>query len=207
MQILSKPWFIALLGLILAIGTQLIALKLSWQELFPEKKHKAVVVTREEPKAYEWGFSSDYIMQLKNELENRLLALDAREQDLVAYEGRLAADRAEIEDIKKQVELMRDELMDGVVKLEADEQDNLKRLAKTYSTLTPDAAVNIFRELDDSTVVKILFFMKTDTVGAILQEMATANGATADQLRRAAKISDMLRLFTDNTKNNLQQNI
>lgn len=207
MQILSKPWFIAVVGLLLAIGTQLVALKLSWSELFPEQKHKAVVITREEPEAYEWGFSSDYITQLKEELENRLVALEVREQELDDYKGRLEADRLEIEDIKKQVELMRDELMDGVVKLEADEQENLKRLAKTYATLTPDAAVSIFKELDDSTVVKILFFMKTDTVGAILQEMATANGATADELRRAAKISDMLRLFTDNTKNNLQQNI
>ena len=49
--------------------------------------------------------------------------------------------------------------------------------------------------------------MTSDTVGAILQEMATANGGVAEQVRRAAKISDMLRLFTDNTQNNLQQNI
>jgi hypothetical protein len=100
---------------------------------------------------------------------------------------------------------MREHLLEGVVKLEADEVENLKRLAKVYATLTPDAAVNIFRDLDDSTVVKILFFMKSDTVGAVLQEMATANGGVAEQVRRAAKISDMLRLFTDTTKDKLQQ--
>lgn len=207
MQILSKPWFLAVLGLILAIGTQFVALKVHWEELFPEKKHKALVVTREEPQAFTWGFSSDAILQLQRELEDRISALDLREQNLASYESRLQSDRAEIEDIKAQVELMRNELMEGIVKLEGDEQENLKRLAKTYATLTPEASVNIFRELDDSTVVKILFFMKSDTVGAILQEMATANGGVAEQVRRAAKISDMLRLFTDNTQNNLQQNI
>lgn len=202
MQILGKPWFIAVLGLILAVGTQFIALKLSWNEIFPEQKQQALVVKREAPEPFAWGFSSDSILTLKQELENRIAALDVREQNLAAYEGRLEADRLEIEDIKEQVERMRDELMEGVVKLETDEQDNLKRLAKTYSALTPEAAVSIFRELDDSTVVKILFFMKTDVVAAILQEMTTANGVAAEQVRRAAKISDMLRLFTDNSNNN-----
>ncbi|EDY82089.1 hypothetical protein VDG1235_1709 [Verrucomicrobiia bacterium DG1235] len=196
---------IALIALLLMLGTQFVALKLYWSELFPEPSAQALVVQREEPEPFQWGFASDYINQLESELHSRIAALDAREEELAAYEARLGADRAEIEEIKTQVELMREHLLEGVVKLESDETENLKRLAKTYATLTPDATVNIFRELEDATVVKILFFMKADTVGAILQEMATANGGVAEQVRRAAKISDMLRLFTDNTKDNLQQ--
>ncbi len=187
------------------IGTQFIALKMYWTELFPAPHTSALVVKREEPKPFEWGFASEYITQLESELHERISLLDSREEELNTYEARLESDRAEIEEIKNQVEMMQEHLLEGVVKLEASETDNLKRLAKTYATLTPDATVNIFRELDDSTVVKILFFMKSDTVGAVLQEMATANGGVADQVRRAAKISDMLRLFTDNSKNNLQQ--
>lgn len=205
MQILQKPLAIAILALVLMVGTQFIALKLYWEELFPKPQEHAVMVKSQEPEPFKWGFASEYIGQLETELHQRIAALDAREQELVAYEARLGADRAEIEEIKAQVETMRDHLLEGVVKLEAAETENLKRLAKTYATLTPDATVNIFRELDDSTVVKILFFMKADTVGAVLQEMATANGAPADQVRRAAKISDLLRLFTDNSKDNLQQ--
>ncbi|MBC2606008.1 MotE family protein [Pelagicoccus albus] len=202
---LSKPLVLAVLALVLMLGTQFVALKMSWKELFPEPERKATVVTREEPEPFEWGFASDFINQLEEELQGRIAALDAREEELVAYEARLESDRAEIEEIKKEVETMREHLLEGVVKLESDETENLKRLSKTYSTLTPDATVSIFRELDDSTVVKILFFMKADTVGAILQEMATANGGVAEEVRRAAKISDMLRLFTDNSKDNLQQ--
>lgn len=206
MQMLSKPLVIALIALVLMVGTQFVALKMYWSELFPEPEASAVVVKREEPKPFEWGFASEYITQLERELHERIMMLDAREEELNAYEARLGADRAEIEEIKTQVERMREHLLEGVVKLETDEVENLKRLAKVYATLTPDATVNIFRDLDDSTVVKILFFMKSDTVGAVLQEMATANGGIAEQVRRAAKISDMLRLFTDNTKDNLAQN-
>lgn len=205
MQILSKPLVIAILALVLMVGTQFVALKLYWRELFPEPKTTAHLVLREEPKPFEWGFASEYITQLEAELHSRIAKLDARAEELAAYEARLGSDRAEIEDIKTQVELMREHLLEEVVKLEAEEVENLKRLAKTYATLTPDATVNIFRELDDATVVKILFFMKADTVGAILQEMATAGGGIAEQVRRAAKISDMLRLFTDNSKDNPQQ--
>lgn len=202
MQLLQKPLVLAVLALVLMLGTQFVALKLYWEELFPAPEGHAVVVKAKEPEPFEWGFASEYISQLESELRNRILALDTREQELVAYEERLAADRAEIQEIKDQVQEMREHLLEGVVRLEADETENLKRLAKTYATLTPDATVNIFQELDDATVVKILFFMKADTVGAVLQEMAAAN---AEQVRRAARISDMLRLFTDNTKDNLQQ--
>lgn len=205
MQILSKPIVIAVLALVLMVGTQFIALKLYWAELFPEPDESALVVTRDEPEPFQWGFASEYISELEEELKARIAALDLREQELLDYESRLGADRAEIEEIKTQVEQMREHLLEGIVKLEASEVDNLKRLAKTYAILTPEATVNIFRELDDSTVVKILFFMKADTVGAVLEVMATANGGVAEEVRRAAKISDLLRLFTDNSKDNLQQ--
>jgi len=199
MQILAKPLVLAVFALVLMLGTQIVALKLYWSELFPEPSAKALVVKSEAPKPFEWGFASDNIEQLENELRDRLAGLQAREQELQTYDAQLQADRAEIEQIKEQVERMRDTLLEGVVKLENDEVSNLKRLAKTYATLAPNATVSIFRELDDETVVKILFFMKSDTVGAILQEMATANGGIAEEVRRAAKISDMLRLFSDTT--------
>ncbi len=206
MNILSKPWFIAVLALASMLGTQAVAFKLYWDELFPSRG-QAIVVTREKPPAFSWGFSADEISQLERELKGRIASLDARQQSLAEYESRLAADRAEIDDIKRQVELMRGQLMADVVKLEAEELKNLKILAKTYSTLTPQAAVNIFDKLEDATVVKILFFMKTDIVGAILQEMSTGPRANAEQIRRAASLSNMLRLFTDNTQNQAQQNI
>ena len=199
MKILSKPWSIAIIALISMIGTQLVALKLYWHELFPEQKESVLLVKREDPAAISWGFSSGEIRALQLELEEHRSEIKRKESELAAYEVRLKADRAEIDGIKQEVERVRDELMEGIVQLEASEQKNLRTLAKTYATLTPAATVSIFKELDDPTVVKILFFMKADTVGSILQEMATADGGRVEQVKRAAEISDMLRLFTNNT--------
>lgn len=203
MKILNKPIVLALLALVLMLGTQFMALKMYWVELFPEPNNKVTMITREEPEPFEWGFASDYITNLEDELRQRIASLDARNDELQAYEARLTADRAEIEEIKNQVEMMREHLLEGIVKLEADEKDNLKRLAKTYAILDPESAVKIFNELDDSTVVKVLFFMDSETVGGVLEQMV--DGGDAQQVKRAAKISDMLRLFTDNSQNNLQR--
>lgn len=207
MSILTKPWSIALLALLLSVGTQLVALKVYWSELFPEQTSEVLLVKRDDPKPLRWGFDSDSINSLERELKTRLDFLEIRAGELASYEERLKADREEIDSIKEQVERMRDELMQGVVKLENSEQENLRNLAKTYTTLSPEAAVSIFEQLDDPTVVKIMYFMKYETVGSILEEMATSNGGNEDQIKRAAKISDMLRLFTNNTTNNLQPNI
>ena len=200
---LNKPIVLAVLALVLMLGTQFVALKLSWDQLFPEPTKKVKVVTRSEPEPFQWGFASDTISKLEDELRQRIAELDAREAELVSYEARLGADRAEIEEIKNQVELMREHLLEGVVKLEEDEKENLKRLARTYAILDPEATVSIFSELDDATVVKVLFFMDSETVGGVLEQMVA--GGDVQQIKRAAKISDMLRLFTDNTENNLQQ--
>ena len=199
-RLLSAPWFLAVLALLIMVGTQFAAFKLYWDELFPTKQD-ILVIKREDPSPLHWSFSSDEIIRMKDELKKRLASVEKRENELAEFEARLEADRIEVESIKESVEVMRDSLMDDIVRLEEGESRNLKNLAKTYSGLEPAAAVNIFNELDDDTVVKILFFMKPDTVGSILQEMATQPGdGDRGLVKRAAKLSDMLRLSKDETK-------
>lgn len=197
-RLLSAPWFLAVLALLIMIGTQLVAFKMYWDELFP-RKPEVLAIKREDPSPLHWSFSSDEIVRMKDELNKRLTAVEERERELVEFEARLEADRIEVESIKENVEVMRDSLMEDIVRLEEAESRNLKNLAKTYSGLEPAAAVSIFNELDDDTVVKILFFMKPETVGTILEEMATQPGETG-LVKRAAKLSDMLRLSRDETK-------
>lgn len=199
MSILSKPWFLAVLALVMMLGTQFVALKMSWSELFPAPP-KIKLIKRGDPSPLEWSFSSEEIVRLREELEMRMAKVAAQEEALERYEERLQTDKEEIEDIKNSVDLMRQTLLAEVVRLEGTEATNLKTLSKTYSELNPEAAVSIFGELDDTTVVKILFFMKSDKVGAILQQMAEEGGTNEKLVQRAAKLSDMLRLFTDNTE-------
>ena len=119
------------------------------------------------------------------------------EANLVSYEARLQSDRIEIEEIKAEIERMRDTLMKDIVEIEAWEGKNLKGLADTYGNLDPEATVSIFKELDDTTVAKILRFMKPATIGDILQEMAQQGGGNEAMIKRAAKLSNILRLSRD----------
>lgn len=197
MRFLNAPWFLALLALALVLGTQVVAFKIYWKELFPPPKD-ILVVHRQDPSPLHWSFSTEEIEALQRELESRLEKAKEKESFLASYEARLEADRAEVEDMMRNVEIMRDSLLQDVIRLEEAEQRNLKTLAKTYSELDAPATVNIFNELDDATVVKIMFFMKPDIVAEILEEMATRQGANGALVRRAAKLSDMLRLFSEN---------
>lgn len=195
-RLLSAPWFLAVMALLIMLGTQFAAFKIYWEELFPAPE-KVVLVKREEPAPLHWGFSSEEIMQLKEELETRLMDVEAKERELQDYEARLKVDKEELEDIKSNVEAMRESLFSSIVRLEETEVKNLKTLAKTYAFLEPAATVNIFKELDDPTVVKILYYMKQETVGNVLQEMAV--GGDPELIQRAARLSDLIRLFSEET--------
>jgi len=82
-----------------------------------------------------------------------------------------------------------------ITMISADESKNLRSLAQTYTNLTPKAAVSIFREMDDATAVKILSLMKPDVVGPIFEEMANNAYGDSSLARRAAILSDKLRLL------------
>ena len=197
-NLFSKSWFLAVLALIMTLGTQAVAYLLYRDELFPKPKD-ILVIKREDPSPISWSFSSDDLKNLKLELDDRAVHLDERQARLVSYEVQLKSDREEIEAIKKDVEEMRETLLKDVVEVEEWERKNLKILADTYGNLDPDATVSIFKELDDATVAKIMRFMKPDTIGEILQEMAMQGGGNEALIKRAAKLSNMLRLSKDET--------
>ncbi len=192
-SLISKPWFLAVLALTLMVGTQVGAYVMYRDQLFPQKKD-VLVIKREDPSPIEWSFSSDDLEMLKMELDNRIAKVAEEEAKLASYEARLKSDREEINHIKTEVERMRETLLKDVVAVEEWEKKNLKTLADTYSKLDGPATVSIFNELDDATVAKILKFMKPDTIGEILQEMALQDGGKEALIKRAAKLSNMLRL-------------
>lgn len=199
--LLSKSWFLAVLALVVMLGTQVGSYMLYRDKIFPEDKD-VLVIKREDPSPIGWNFSSDDLARLKAELEERMAEIAEKEASLATYEARLQSDRIEIEEIKSEVERMRDTLLEEVVVVEEWESKNLKTLADTYGNLDPDATVSIFKELDDATVAKILRFMKPATIGDILQEMAVQGGGNEAMIKRAAKLSDMLRLSRDDLQAN-----
>lgn len=90
---------------------------------------------------------------------------------------------------------MRRDIASRVIEINADEAKNLRMLSQTYTSLSPRAVVAIFKEMDDITVVKILSLMKPDVVGPIFEEMSRTAGTDGPLARRAAILSEKLRLM------------
>jgi flagellar motility protein MotE (MotC chaperone) len=90
---------------------------------------------------------------------------------------------------------MQKEISERVIEMSADEAVNLRKLAQTYANLSPRAVVAIIREMDDATAVKILALMKPDVVGPIFEAMSSTAGTDGLLARRAAILSEKLRLF------------
>src|SRR5204863_1646263 len=93
---------------------------------------------------------------------------------------------------------LRKQIADRVIEISTDEAKNIRTLSQTYANLSPRAAVAIIRELDDTTAVKILSLMKPDVVGPIFEEMSKTAAADGLLARRAALLSEKLRLMKAN---------
>ncbi|MFH1499443.1 MAG: hypothetical protein ABII82_16660 [Verrucomicrobiota bacterium] len=192
MKLLANPLLIVALGLLLGVGT---GLGVFWREA----KALAVAVrlqqqAAEEPERPEkpWDFWTLEIENLAAELRDHRAALDKREQQITAREERLAAEVRELEKTRRQIEALRTALDASRVQFGTEEIRNLKNLAKSYSELSPQAAVGILQKTDEDTAVKILHLMKSDVVSPILQVMGTS--ADPELTRRAADLTERLRL-------------
>jgi flagellar motility protein MotE (MotC chaperone) len=192
MKLLSNPFILLTLGLLLGAGT---GIGVFWREarilavaVRQQQVHAKDAARPEKP----WDFWTLEIENLASELKDVKETLAVREQSVAAREERLAADLRELEKTRQQIETLRTTVVADMIQFEAEEAKNLKTLAKTYGEITPQAAVGIMRQMDEATVVKILHLMKTDTVSPILQEM----GASPDpeMTKRAAVLTDRLRL-------------
>jgi flagellar motility protein MotE (MotC chaperone) len=151
-----------------------------------------------EGKAQGWDFWTIEIEGLSSELKEERARLRSQAEGLNQRAARLASEQQELAKIRSEIEAMRAEIGRKVIEITADESKNLKALAQTYSTLSPKGAVAIFKEMDDTTAVKILSLMKSDTVGPIFEEMARTQGPEGPLARRAAVLSEKLRLMKAN---------
>ena len=142
-----------------------------------------------------WDFWTIEVENLAKELKaerekQRKLgeAIEQRSARVAAEEKELAKTRAEVEGLRRQIS-------ERILEISADEAKNLRTLASTYSGLTPKAAVAILKEMDDGTVVKILSLMKPDVITPIFEEMSRGGSPESPLAKRAATISEKIRLM------------
>jgi len=137
-----------------------------------------------------WEEHSQEVDQMLQELKKEKDSLTKREADLKELETRLEAERAELTTITQRVQQLQTEFDQNVIRVKEEEAPNLKKLARMYSNMSPEAVSAIFKELDDQVVVKILSFMKDAESAPLLENMAKEGDA---QAKRAALISESLR--------------
>lgn len=195
-QKLQNPAFAAVFGVILSV---VLGVSVSMRALAPLLK-KAPVAQSKEPteelKQKGWDFWTIEIDNLSNELKGERARLRKESELMDQRAARLAAEEKELGKVRADVESLRKEIADKVIEITADESKNIRTLAQTYTALSPRGAVAIFRELDDTTAVKILSLMKAEVVGPIFEEMSKTAAADGTPLaRRAALLSERLRLM------------
>jgi flagellar motility protein MotE (MotC chaperone) len=186
-KLLTSTWMIVLIGAVLYIGATIFF----W-------KTPSVTPTRtvaSQPMATlrgpSWNFVSPEADQLISELKEKKESLDKREQQLNELAARLDTQRAELDQATQAVYKAQMDFDKMVFQVKEDETANLKKLAKVYSAMSSDGAANIFSQMDDESVVKILLFMKEDQVAAILESLAKKSDAEA---KRAVDISERVRV-------------
>jgi flagellar motility protein MotE (MotC chaperone) len=195
LKVITHPPVVAVLAVIL--GT---AVGLGWFWRVADGLVSAAIAALpppplEEAKAQGWDFWTIEIDGLSNELKEERARLRQQAETLNQRAARLAAEQQELAKVRADIEAMRAEIGRKVIEISADEMKNVRGLAQTYTSLTPKGAVAILREMDDTTVVKILSLMKSETVGPIFEEMAKTATPDGTLAKRAATLSEKLRLM------------
>lgn len=198
-KLASNPAIVAVLGIV--AGTA-VGLGWFWRAATMLVQHSVAAAHVEAPevegKEQGWDFWTIEMDGLASELKDEKARLRQQADLLDQRAARLDSEQKELNKVRADVEAMRAEINKKVVEVTADESKNLKALSQTYSSLSPKAAVAIFKEMDDTTAVKILSLMKSEIVGTIFEEMAKTQGPDGPLAKRAAILSEKLRLMKAN---------
>lgn len=192
---LTKPLGAALICLLLSAGVGTYVCIKAVTPLLKKPPKRAVDKDDPELKARGWDFWTIEIDNLANELQDQKTKLKKTSDELAQRAALLSSEEKELTKVRESLEKLRKDITDRVSEVRADESKNLRTLAQTYSALTPKAAVAILREMDDATVVKILSLMKIDVVGGIFEEMAKTPSSDGGLSRRAAILSERIRVL------------
>ena len=193
-QILQTKW------ITVTVGTLAFAIT-TWLCLQPQKQIKkaaSAVSARQSAQTAtikagpSWTFHNPEMSQLVAELKDEREALRVRASQLDELEARLHAERKEIYAVTQAVFQLRADLDTVVTRVTEEEAVNLKKLAKVYTTMSPEGAARILKEMDDDQAVKILALMRGSEPAPILESLGQGS---RDDARRAATLSNRLRLI------------
>jgi flagellar motility protein MotE (MotC chaperone) len=143
------------------------------------------------PNQPSWKFRNPEMEQLVEELKQERLALANREQQLHALEARLETERQEILLVTQAVQQLQTNFDKGIVRITQQENDNLKHQAKVVSGMSSEGAAVMLNEMTDDQMLRILFVLKPDGAGPILEALSKMGKA---QAKRAADAAARMRV-------------
>lgn len=137
-----------------------------------------------------WKFHNPDIDQWLSQIKSERDTLAVREQQLKDWEARLAAESREIAAVTQTVTRTQQEFDKRVVLFTGQEKDNAKKQLKVIAEMTPDGAVAMMNEMPDDEVVRLLYSLKPDISGAILDAMSKLGDT---QAKRAAALTEKIK--------------
>lgn len=151
-----------------------------------------------------WKFHNPDIDQWVSQIKDEQDSLAVYEQQLKEWEARLAAESREIATVTQTVSRTQAEFDKRVLLFTGQQKDNVKKQLKVIAGMTPDGAVAMMNEMPDDEVVRLLYTMKPDDSGAILDAMSKLGGTSA---KRAAALAGRIKdVLPDQSTNNLTAN-
>lgn len=202
MKALQTNWIVlGLIGMLSYLGTTFAFMRgLEISHRTPTEEEPAPVKNITGPS---WDFSNPDLDQLVADLKRERELLSEREKQLEELGVRLQSEKAEITratnvvtQLQREFDSAVKKLRDEQLRLTDEEQFNLKKLAKLYTTMTPEGAAVVLKEAPDDTVVKLLAVMKETEIGPILELMSKPTNADA---KRVALLTDRYRLLQTRT--------
>jgi flagellar motility protein MotE (MotC chaperone) len=187
-RFLQSAWMTMFLGGLLFFATTGALLKPAKFEAAMANAAEAAKPGNNEPS---WKFRNPEMDQWIEEIKSEKEALNAREQQLKELETRLNAERQEISAATQTVYQLQTDFDKDVVRLKAQDADNLKRQAKLLSAMSPEGAAATLNEMSDDDVVRILFTMKADDASLALDTLSKLG---KEQAKRAATIIERMRV-------------
>lgn len=190
MKALQSNWIVlGLIGMLSYLGTTFALLRGLDLRSFVEEPDPAEVVNTTGPS---WEFNNPELDQLIADLKREREHLAEREKQLEELAARLQAEKTEISRVTNTVVQLQREFDLNLTRLKEDEQTNLKKLAKLYTTMSADGAAAVMKELPDDTLVKLLALMKEAELAPLLELLSKPNAADA---KRVALLTERYRLL------------
>lgn len=187
---LSSPWIGSVMGLLCFLGVTYATWNAATANI-TAVEHKPSEPRPAGSDMSAAAMSAVEVEALVTELREEREAVDKREKALREWEDRLKSERGELTKLTQDVQRMQKEFDASITRVNEEEAINLKKIAKTYIAMEPDAAAGILKQMDDGAIVKYLMFMKEAETGPILAALSRGGEAEA---KRAADLTEKLRL-------------